>query len=119
MDCREFEARFKAREIPLEALSPSGLSCNKCWDSGMVWVDCDGIPAWAYCRCYSGKQKSISGFWALPIYDYEMESLFKLKPFPAKAFIPSSFSSFKIGLENKMAAFKKNIEMSEKFWMQK
>lgn len=119
MDCKEFERQFKAREIRIEALVPAGLSCVKCWATGFVWVDVDGIAAWAYCNCFEGRQKYKTSFWGLPLYDAEMASLFKLKAFPAKAFIPSAFDSFKQGLNNKMGLFKNDLKLSEKFWSQK
>lgn len=119
MDCREFERQFKAREIRMEPLTPMGLACGRCYATGFLWADIDGIAAWVYCRCKRGKELHTSLFWALPLYDYEMERLFKLKPFPVQAFIPSVFNSFKEGLNNKMALFKKDLKLSEKFWAQK
>lgn len=112
---RDFESNFKARAIS-DVIEPIGLSCTKCWDSGLVWVDIDGYSAWAYCRCFNGTQKSIGKLWALPIFDYEMERLFKAKAFPVKAFKPSSFKSFENGLNSKVNDFKKSIRESEKFW---
>lgn len=118
MNPKEFEAQFKARQIPDELQKPIGIGCSKCADCGFVWINCEGASVWAYCRCYHGKQKAISEFWKLPIYDYEMERIFKFKPFPFSAFIPSKFDSFKNGLENKMSLFKKDLRLSELFWAQ-
>lgn len=117
MDAREFEKQFKARSIP-DIIIPTGLNCNRCADSGFVWVDVDGIAAWCFCRCIEGKLKHKCDQFKLPIYDYEMERLFKARPFPYKAFIPSSFKSFDNGLESKARAFKADLRLSEKFWLQ-
>lgn len=112
---KNFEQQFKARAISLE-VKPIGLDCVRCWDCGFIWVDCEGAAVWAYCRCKAGKQKHEGLPFKLPLYDYQMESLFKHKTFPEKAFIPSSFDSFKQGLENKISLFKADLRLSERFW---
>lgn len=115
MDAREFEARYKEKAIP-DVLYNDPSDCKRCWSTGFVWAKIEGISAWCYCRCNDGKNKQKCEQYALPVYDYEMESLFKLNTFPHKAFIPSSFQSFKQGLDNKMSAFKKSLRESEMFW---
>ena len=120
MDAREFEKQFNDRTVSME-ISPTGLSCKRCWDSGFVWLSVDISEGkfhacWAYCRCHNGKLKHKCDQFRLPLYDYEMERLFQCKDFPVKAFIPSSFKSFDNGLESKVRDFKRSLRESEKFW---
>lgn len=117
MDAREFERQFKARAIP-DKIEPHGLTCLRCFDCGFCWIDCDGIACWAYCRCKEGKIKYMGFQFKLPLYDYEMERLFKYKSFPIKAFTPSNFVSMRVGLDQKVRDFKNDLRLSEKFWLQ-
>jgi len=118
MNPRDFENRFNEASLNFEKerLQPNGLDCPRCWDTGTVWVDVDGFSAWAFCRCAHGKDSRVKMNYLLPVYDYEMERLFRAKQFPVMAFIPSSFDSMKIGIEKKARSYKDDLRMSEKFW---
>lgn len=114
---KDFEEKFKARSVT--NLEPAGLDCVKCWESGFVWIDVDGVAAWVYCRCKYGKLKESASDVNLPTYDYDVERIFPAKKFPWQAFVPSGFKSFADGINNRMRAFKNDLKNSELFWRQK
>lgn len=118
MNPRDFENRFIEASLNLEKerLQPNGLECSRCWDTGTVWIDVDGISAWAFCRCKVGHDSKQVMPYRLPTYDYQMERLFPVKQFPVMAFIPSSFDSMKVGMDKKARSYKDDLRLSERFW---
>jgi hypothetical protein len=122
MDAREFERNLINNAIKLEKQFEAdlirGINCKKCFDCGFVWVDVDGVSAWAYCRCIEGRLKSRCSIWKLPDYEYAMERLYATKSFPLKAFIPSRFESFDNSINKKSRLFKDDLKLSESFWLE-
>jgi hypothetical protein len=119
---KAFEERFINNALPPIVIKQE---CSACYESGFAWVEVDlgdniKHSAWTFCSCKKGKQTSQGSKYNLPVFDHEMKSLFKLKEFPLKAFVPSAFTvNYEKAMWDKVKSFKADLRLSDKFWSQK
>ena len=126
-DAQIMEDRYRKGEIVLnhivDALKPK-LICKSCYDSGYAWLLIEeGMTkhsVWVYCNCKCGADKESIKTVKIPRLDSSLLSLYKVKEFPLKAFVPSNFTlNYEKALWNKVASFSNDLKNSEEFWSQR
>lgn len=126
-DAHKMEDRYRKGEIVLnhivDALKPK-LICKSCYDSGYAWLLIEEgetkHSVWVYCNCKCGADKESIKTVKIPRLDSSLLSLYKVKEFPLKAFVPSNFTlNYEKALWNKVASFSNDLKNSEEFWSQR
>ena len=118
--CELFEERFKKYELaPLPPLPTPEEACSHCFQTGFVWLlSPDSVSIWAFCDCPDGGSKKDAQDYKLPRYSIYLTG-YTVKDFPVKAFYPHIHNTVEKQLWERVREFKKDLELSEKYWATK